>query len=138
MGENKYGFTEVLKHVNDMAHRIDLEKCLSKAEGLAVALQKDENLPEKVANILGLGPPSSQTQAAPTRGSVLRERHGTEGSNVSGASLEHSSSVECFRFCPRWRTRQSLNLTPTLVSSDNRPFSTGSVIYTCCTNIQSN
>ena len=24
--ENKYGFTEVLKHVNDMAHRIDLEK----------------------------------------------------------------------------------------------------------------
>ena len=25
---------------------------------------------------------------------VCRERHGTEGSNVSGASLEHSSSVE--------------------------------------------
>ena len=24
--ENKYGFTEVLKHVNDMAHRIDLDK----------------------------------------------------------------------------------------------------------------
>jgi len=93
--ENKYGFTEVLKHVNDMAHRIDLDKCLSKAEGLAVALQKDENLPEKVTNILGLAPPpSQQQQAVPTRGSVLRERHGTEGSNVSGASLEHSSSVE--------------------------------------------
>ena len=106
---------------------------------------------------------------------VCRERHGTEGSNVSGASLEHSSSVEvgqlnyitaraiptfgniksdlvwqkrehhlslfqvfviskfgwegkkCIwrassvfvsRFCPRWRTRQSLNLTSTPASSD--------------------
>jgi len=92
--ENKYGFTEVLKHVNDMAHRIDLEKCLSKAEGLAVALKKDENLPEKVTNILGLAPNPSQQQTPPTRGSVLRERHGTEGSNVSATSLEHSSSVE--------------------------------------------
>ena len=26
--ENKYGFTEVLKHVNDMAHRIDLQRCV--------------------------------------------------------------------------------------------------------------
>jgi hypothetical protein len=24
--ENKYGFTEILKHVNDLAHRIDLQK----------------------------------------------------------------------------------------------------------------
>ena len=103
-----------------------------------MALQKEENIPEKVSlkgesifkhisflhfhphchchchycqvtNILGLAPPPPQHQAAPTRGSVLRsvkvffenfyenlcrERHGTEGSNVSGTSLEHSSSVE--------------------------------------------
>jgi hypothetical protein len=28
--ENKYGFTEILKHVNDLAHRIDLQKELSR------------------------------------------------------------------------------------------------------------
>ena len=156
--ENKYGFTEVLKHVNDMAHRIDLDKLVSKYEMTwkIKHYQKQNSLPEgvcqkqrdwqwlfkkkkislrrylwsfdkhisflhfhpqchchchdcQVTNILGLAPPPPQHQAAPTRGSVLRsvkvffenfyvnlcrERHGTEGSNVSGTSLEHSSSVE--------------------------------------------
>ena len=170
----------------------------------------------QVTNILGLAPPPSQQQhAVPTRGSVLRswkktfcvyktkcvfyvnvcrERHGTEGSNVSGASLEHSSSVEvgqlnyitagavptfgniksdlvwqkrtsfvfvlsfviskfgwegkkCIwrgssvfvsRFCPRWRTRQSLNLTSTPASSDQCGVSQQDLWYICrCTNIQS-
>jgi len=100
--ENKYGFTEVLKHVNDLAHRIDLDRCLAKAEGLAAALQKDASVPEKVVNILGLAPatPTALPLATPlatalaTRGQArpeLRQRHGTEGSTVS---LEHSSSVE--------------------------------------------
>ena len=58
--ENKYGFTEILKHVNDMSGRIDVDKTLAKAEGIYQALASDGNVSDKVVNILGLAPiPSS-------------------------------------------------------------------------------
>lgn len=37
--ENKYGFTEILKHVNDMSCRIDLQQTLAKAEGIYNSLK---------------------------------------------------------------------------------------------------
>jgi len=117
--ENKYGFTEILKHVNDMSHRIDLQKTLAKAEGIYDCLKTDPNVSDKVVNILGLAPPSSPTiclNGNPTdlvqngkgdhdrpsskpvpiqsrKHSHTRERHGTESSNAS-SSLNNSSSVE--------------------------------------------
>jgi len=54
--ENKYGFTEILKHINDMSHRIDLDKTLAKAQGIYEALTKDETVSERLVNILGLAP----------------------------------------------------------------------------------
>jgi len=119
--ENKYGFTEILKHVNDMSHRIDLQKTLSKAEGIFESLKVDSTVSDRVVNILGLAPsipPSSQnghnsedlqngsgdllrvsSKPMPIQNrkhsgnSHSRERHGTESSNAS-SSLNNSSSVE--------------------------------------------
>jgi len=116
--ENKYGFTEILKHVNDMSHRIDLQKTLSKAEGIFESLKSDQTVTDRVVNILGLAPPRNlngqpceengtsdgEHQRASSKpvpiqnrklggNSHTRERHGTESSNAS-SSLNNSSSVE--------------------------------------------
>jgi len=116
--ENKYGFTEILKHVNDMSHRIDLQKTLSKAEGIFESLKSDQTVTDRVVNILGLAPPRNlngqpceengtsdgEDQRASSKpvpiqnrkhggNSHTRERHGTESSNAS-SSLNNSSSVE--------------------------------------------
>eukprot|EP00092_Neocalanus_flemingeri_P044554 GFUD01049458.1.p1 GENE.GFUD01049458.1~~GFUD01049458.1.p1 ORF type:complete len:754 (+),score=195.23 GFUD01049458.1:104-2365(+) len=119
--ENKYGFTEILKHVNDMSHRIDLQKTLSKAEGIFESLRVDNKISDRLVNILGLAPPkpaSSQNGHNPeelqtgtedphratskpmpiqnrklSSNSHARERHRTESSNAS-SSLNNSSSVE--------------------------------------------
>lgn len=117
--ENKYGFTEILKHVNDMSHRIDLQKTLAKAEGIYDSLKVDPTVSDRVVNILGLAPPSPSLNGHNTEelqngnGDLLRptskpmpiqnrkhsgnshtrERHGTESSNAS-SSLNNSSSVE--------------------------------------------
>lgn len=108
--ENKYGFTEILKHVNDLAHRIDLQKALMKAEGIYQVLRQDTRIPDQLANILGLEPadepavngpgdqntPSSQAQSKPVPINASpshRERNPTESSNCS-SSLNNSSSVE--------------------------------------------
>merc|ERR1712003_348526 len=104
--ENNYGFTEILKHVNDMSHRISLQPTLSKAEAVYLALSECEGVPERIINILGLGPLNHQTsngcvemteraQSNPVpinAGKSLhagRERNITESSNAS--SLNHSS-----------------------------------------------
>merc|ERR1711915_938013 len=104
--ENKYGFTEILKHVNDMSHRINLEQMLCKADGIYKLLKKDPNVPDQVLNILGIEPENvncdrfkivngkMKSMPVPINGSLSdRERHVTESSNGSG-SLNNSSSVE--------------------------------------------
>ena len=62
--ENKYGFTEILKHINDMSHRIDLDKTLAKAQGIYEALTKDETVSERLVNILGLAPVDGRSLAS--------------------------------------------------------------------------
>lgn len=112
--ENKYGFTEILKHVNDLSHRIDLQTTLAKAEGVYQMLASHQELPDRLANVLGLPPPPTKQNGAsdddgllrPTSNPVpiqtrkrsgnsyTRERHGTESSNASCGSNNNSSSVE--------------------------------------------
>jgi len=104
--ESKYGFTEILKHVNDMAHRIDLDQMLSKAEGIYKVLKSDPSVPDQVLNVLGIEPDNSNCDRTKlVNGKVTslpvpilgnppdRTRHITDSSNGSG-SLNNSSSVE--------------------------------------------
>ncbi|KAK7084318.1 hypothetical protein SK128_019598 [Halocaridina rubra] len=52
--ENKFGFTEILKHINDISLRIDLESTLKKAEGIYLQISKSNNVPDSVRKLLGL------------------------------------------------------------------------------------
>lgn len=52
--ENKFGFTEILKHINDMSGAIHLEDTLKKAEGIYIQLKDSKKLPAPVAEIIGL------------------------------------------------------------------------------------
>eukprot|EP00092_Neocalanus_flemingeri_P012457 GFUD01013430.1.p1 GENE.GFUD01013430.1~~GFUD01013430.1.p1 ORF type:complete len:661 (+),score=200.01 GFUD01013430.1:248-1984(+) len=110
--ENKYGFTEILKHVNDMSHRIDLQKTLAKAEGIFETLKVDNTVSDRVVHILGLAPPKPTSHSheevhnengdlprpVQTRTHLdnthTREQHVTESSCASSSSVDNSSSVE--------------------------------------------
>ncbi|XP_068247079.1 TBC1 domain family member 15-like isoform X1 [Palaemon carinicauda] len=52
--ENKFGFTEILKHINDISCRIDLESTLKKAEAIYLQIAKSNNVPDRVRLLLGL------------------------------------------------------------------------------------
>ncbi|XP_005104242.1 TBC1 domain family member 15 isoform X2 [Aplysia californica] len=54
--ENKFGFTEILKHINDISLSIPLEETLCKAEGIFLQLKEFKKLPAPVKEILGLLP----------------------------------------------------------------------------------
>ncbi|ODM87575.1 TBC1 domain family member 17 [Orchesella cincta] len=55
--ENKFGLSEILRHVNDLAMRIDLESTLTRAEAMYLQISAPEvtdKLPNKLRVILGL------------------------------------------------------------------------------------
>lgn len=51
---NNYGFNEILKFINDLSGRIDLEKSLKHAEGLYLQLKNYPNVPYNICEIVGL------------------------------------------------------------------------------------
>ncbi|XP_044592579.1 TBC1 domain family member 15-like isoform X3 [Cotesia glomerata] len=55
--ENRYGFTEILKHINDLSLHIELPWTLSKAEGIYHQLMAvAPNLPDHIRTVIGLEP----------------------------------------------------------------------------------
>eukprot|EP00088_Acartia_fossae_P057884 TRINITY_DN6757_c0_g1_i1.p1 TRINITY_DN6757_c0_g1~~TRINITY_DN6757_c0_g1_i1.p1 ORF type:complete len:680 (-),score=141.56 TRINITY_DN6757_c0_g1_i1:151-2190(-) len=105
--ENKYGFNEILKHINDLSLRIDLNKVLCRADAIYRVIRKDPTVPDQVLNILGIVPDSTSNHGetekvvngktcsipVPTNGNCDRKRRVTDCSNAS-SSLNNSSSVE--------------------------------------------
>nr|CAD7571204.1 unnamed protein product [Timema californicum] len=59
--ENQYGFTEILKHINDLSLHIDLDSTLAKAEGIYHQLTAASKLPDTVRCIIGLDPLGDMT-----------------------------------------------------------------------------
>ncbi|KAK6171577.1 hypothetical protein SNE40_019734 [Patella caerulea] len=109
--ENNFGFTEILKHINDISLSIPLEDTLKKAEGIFLQLKKYKKLPNDIKEILGLdvSPNNSSSSSAhptPTGTPVNRENsprlelplHISNGMNNSGsgtaATTPDDSSIE--------------------------------------------
>ncbi|XP_064628658.1 TBC1 domain family member 15-like isoform X2 [Lineus longissimus] len=52
--ENGFGFTEILKHINDMSGHIELDYTLEKAESIYLQLANCQRLPKQICEIIGL------------------------------------------------------------------------------------
>ncbi|XP_034443027.1 TBC1 domain family member 15 isoform X1 [Hippoglossus hippoglossus] len=66
--EEKYGFNEILKHINELSMKLDIEEILQKAEGISLQMRSCKDLPDSVRNILGFEANvsgSDPTNAAP-------------------------------------------------------------------------
>lgn len=54
--ENGYGLTEILKHVNEMSYKINLEETLCKAESIYIQVKNSRYQSDVVQTILGIEP----------------------------------------------------------------------------------
>lgn len=52
--ENEYGFTEILKHVNDMSEKMDLKRILENAESIYHQIVNSNKLTDRVRVVIGL------------------------------------------------------------------------------------
>ncbi|KAG0729053.1 TBC1 domain family member 15 [Chionoecetes opilio] len=63
--ENKFGFTEILKHINDISLRIDIEATLKKAEAIYLQVKSSPRVPDSVRTVLDLPPQEPQDPHEP-------------------------------------------------------------------------
>ncbi|XP_029655014.1 TBC1 domain family member 15 isoform X3 [Octopus sinensis] len=68
--ENRFGFTEILKHINDMSFTINVDQILNKAESICLQLKKCRKLPQAIKEILELGASSSPSASSNSSGST--------------------------------------------------------------------
>jgi len=57
--DNEYGFTEILKHVNDLSEKMDLRRILETAEAIYHQIIGSSKLPDRVRVVLGMEPVNS-------------------------------------------------------------------------------
>jgi len=95
--ENNYGFTEILKHMNDLSHNIKLDETLCKAESLFLQIKNSRNVPTTITDILGLpsmktltSPISTQVEASSNAQTVQDEAYEMERQFEAALSLQYS------------------------------------------------
>ncbi|XP_050688883.1 TBC1 domain family member 15-like isoform X2 [Eriocheir sinensis] len=93
--ENKFGFTEILKHINDISLRIDIDATLKKAEAIYLQVKSSSHVPESVATILNLPQqdpqPSSPWPPQQDGRSGGGQDGGSEVVSRSGEDMTHDS-----------------------------------------------
>ncbi|KAL4641469.1 TBC1 domain family member 15 isoform X2 [Arapaima gigas] len=60
--EENYGFNEILKHINELSMKLDIEEALLKAESICLQIQSCKDLPSSVAEILGFNAESGHSK----------------------------------------------------------------------------
>uniref|UniRef100_A0AAY5KCM9 Rab-GAP TBC domain-containing protein n=1 Tax=Esox lucius TaxID=8010 RepID=A0AAY5KCM9_ESOLU len=51
--EENYGFNEILKHINDLSMKLDIEEILHKSEAICMQIRSCKDLPHSISEILG-------------------------------------------------------------------------------------
>ncbi|KAL1139446.1 hypothetical protein AAG570_006430, partial [Ranatra chinensis] len=69
--DSNYGFTEILKHINDLSFKMNLEKLLCEAEAIYLQLENAPNLTMSTKRVLGLAPDVSPTSTSSDDDSIV-------------------------------------------------------------------
>ncbi|XP_043120909.1 TBC1 domain family member 15 isoform X2 [Puntigrus tetrazona] len=64
--DRKYGFNEILKHINELSMKLDIEEILSKSEAICMQIKNCKDLPHSVSEILGLSTVTEPSAALET------------------------------------------------------------------------
>ncbi|XP_014468317.1 PREDICTED: TBC1 domain family member 15-like [Dinoponera quadriceps] len=96
--ENNYGFTEILKHINDLSLHIELPWTLSKAEGIYYQLMSvADQLPDSVRIIIGLEPLNKTSINNSINGGEASGNH-SQATTVANGSRRNSSTSGSVKF----------------------------------------
>ncbi|GFX80597.1 TBC1 domain family member 15 [Trichonephila clavipes] len=90
--ENDYGLTEILKHVNEMSYKINLEETLCKAEAIYHQIKNSKYRSDVVETILGLEHLSQEPPVAPQKESPSSCKSGSSEASPKKSPQAHEST----------------------------------------------
>nr|XP_022906269.1 TBC1 domain family member 15-like isoform X2 [Onthophagus taurus] len=67
--ENDYGFTEILKHVNELSLKLDVNKIINEAEGIYYQIKEATHATDAIKDIIGLPRPENNQVDSPNTNS---------------------------------------------------------------------
>ncbi|XP_044749210.1 TBC1 domain family member 15 [Coccinella septempunctata] len=82
--ENNYGFTDILKHINDLCGRLNVEKILNDAQAIYYQIKESKQLNDIVRLLLGL----------PISGNSLSDNHETSPFEENMSTCNGSTSMQ--------------------------------------------
>ncbi|XP_005991037.1 TBC1 domain family member 17 [Latimeria chalumnae] len=94
---SSYGLNEILKHINELTMRLNMEDILCRAEAIYQQLKACAELPRNAQELLGLVEPKSETPSTDTETSppVLSPTRGSEATRPESMSpSQGDSSIE--------------------------------------------
>ncbi|XP_075884815.1 TBC1 domain family member 15 isoform X1 [Nelusetta ayraudi] len=92
--EENYGFNEILKHINELSMKLDVEEILQKAEGICLQIKSCKDLPRSIGVILGLDADARGPATADREGSAPPHRAPQRPDACSNGLLRESSSQQ--------------------------------------------
>ncbi|XP_034053185.1 TBC1 domain family member 15-like isoform X2 [Gymnodraco acuticeps] len=85
--EENYGFNEILKHINELSMKLEIEEILQKAEGIGLQIKSCKDLPASISSILGWDPPAPPPALrTPQRGAACSSPLSRDSSAQNGCS----------------------------------------------------
>nr|XP_046251309.1 TBC1 domain family member 15 isoform X1 [Scatophagus argus] len=89
--EENYGFNEILKHINELSMKLDVEEILQKAEGICLQIKSCKDLPHSISAILGFDADACGSDPTDS-GSPLGRRPTQRPDACSNGHLRETSS----------------------------------------------
>uniref|UniRef100_A0A1A7X1Y0 TBC1 domain family member 15 n=1 Tax=Iconisemion striatum TaxID=60296 RepID=A0A1A7X1Y0_9TELE len=93
--EENFGFNEILKHINELSMKLNIEEILQKAEGLFLQIRSCKDLPHSISSILGFN--TEHQRSDPTNAGSLAVSQRTQLQNIcsNGLCREDRSQNSC-------------------------------------------
>ncbi|XP_049929039.1 TBC1 domain family member 15 isoform X1 [Epinephelus moara] len=93
--EENYGFNEILKHINELSMKLDIEEILQKAEGISLQIKNCKDLPQSVSVILGLDSELSEPTDCGTPPALRPSQRASQDACSNGLLRQSSSHNGC-------------------------------------------
>ncbi|CAL8376238.1 unnamed protein product [Arctogadus glacialis] len=89
--EENYGFNEILKHVNELSMKLDIEEILRKAEAICLQIKGCKDLPHSVSDIMGFNTYEDAAEAPRSEGTEPVKRSHSPSPSPSHRGLAFSN-----------------------------------------------
>ncbi|KAM9377226.1 TBC1 domain family member 15 [Pholidichthys leucotaenia] len=98
--EENFGFNEILKHINELSMKLDIEEILHKAESICLQIKNCKDIPHHISSIFGFNTdpscsdrPDGGAKASPRPGQEDQGDATANGHSSEGGCHHHSSDV---------------------------------------------